>query len=92
MKASPTTRALPPDVQLALLASKRPVARGSAPTLASPYATAVLHTPLTSASLVALDPRTRSLRRTSMCHGHFGRGAGGAQRSTEFEIATTPRR
>jgi hypothetical protein len=57
--ATDDDRAFPPDVQLALLASRRPVARGSAPTLASPYATAVLHTPLTSASLVALDPRTR---------------------------------
>jgi len=61
-------RACPPDEQLALLASEPApstdvpsairTARGSSPVIA-PFATAVLHTPLTSASLVALDPRAR---------------------------------
>jgi hypothetical protein len=55
-------RTCPPDVQLALLASPRPIARGSTPMLASPYATAVLHTPLTSASRIAVDPRARRPR------------------------------
>ena len=59
-------RTCPPNEQLALLAAKASTevpsatrtARASSPAIA-PFTTAVLHTPLTSASLVAIDPRAR---------------------------------
>lgn len=59
-------RTCPPGKQLALLTAKASTevpsairtARASSPAIA-PFTTAVLHTPLTSASLLAIDPRAR---------------------------------